>query len=77
MASRFLLLRNPWRHAWKVAQVEIVSQTLFAAKELGFAQRHESSHADYAFFHSFYIDSQIKLSMAVIADHLIFFHEDS
>ena len=76
MASGFLLLRNPWRHAWKVAQVGIVSQALFAAKELGLAQRHESSHADYAFFHSFYINPEIELSMAVCAGCLLFFHDE-
>lgn len=75
MASGFLLLRYSWRHAWKVAQVEIVSQALFAAKELGLAQRHESSHADYAFFHSFYISPEINLSMAVCAGCILFFHD--
>jgi len=65
-------LRNPFRHARQTAKIKVAAYAIFATKEQGLSQGHETFHADDSFVNLRCIDTHIKFSSAVCTDFFIF-----
>ena len=64
--------RNPFRHARQTAKIKVAAYAIFATKEQGLSQGHETFHADDSFVNLRCIDTHIKFSPAICTGFFVF-----